>query len=65
MGGAVSVEAVFAWPGMGSLILDSISNLDFTIVQAAVTFLALIFTAINLIVDIIYAFVDPRIRYAS
>ena len=65
MGGAVSVEAVFAWPGMRSLILDSISNLDFTIVQAAVTFLALIFTAINLIVDIIYAFVDPRIRYAS
>jgi peptide/nickel transport system permease protein len=65
MGGAVSVEAVFAWPGMGSLILDSISNLDFTIVQAAVTFLALVFTAINLLVDIVYAFIDPRIRYAS
>ncbi len=65
MGGAVSVEAVFAWPGLGTLILDSISNLDFTVVQAAVTFLALVFTGINLLVDIIYSFVDPRIRYGS
>jgi len=65
MGGAVSVEAVFAWPGLGTLILDSISNLDFTVVQAAVTFLALVFTGINLLVDIIYSFIDPRIRYAS
>jgi len=65
MGRAVSVEAVFAWPGLGTLILDSISNLDFTVVQAAVTFLALVFTGINLLVDIIYSFIDPRIRYAS
>jgi len=63
--GAVSVEAVFAWPGLGTLILDSISNLDFTVVQAAVTFLALVFTGINLLVDIVYSFVDPRIRYGS
>ena len=61
----MSVEAVFAWPGLGTLILDSISNLDFTVVQAAVTFLALVFTGINLLVDIIYSFVDPRIRYGS
>ena len=64
MGGAVSVEFVFAWPGVGRLILESISNLDYTVVQAAVTVGALIFTSINLAVDIVYATIDPRIRYA-
>lgn len=64
MGGAVSVEFVFAWPGVGRLILESISNLDYTVVQAAVTVGALIFTSVNLAVDIVYATVDPRIRYA-
>ena len=64
MGGAVSVEFVFAWPGVGRLILESISNLDYTVVQAAVTVGALIFTSVNLAVDILYAMIDPRIRYA-
>lgn len=64
MGGAVSVEFVFAWPGVGRLILESISNLDYTVVQAAVTVGALIFTSVNLGVDILYAMIDPRIRYA-
>ena len=64
MGGAVSVEFVFAWPGIGRLILESISNLDYTVVQAAVTVGALIFTSVNLAVDILYAMIDPRIRYA-
>ncbi len=64
MGGAVSVEFIFAWPGIGRLILESISNLDYTVVQAAVTVGALIFTLVNLAVDILYAYIDPRIRYA-
>lgn len=64
MGGAVSVEFVFAWPGVGRLMIESISNLDYTVVQAAVTVGALLFTAINLAVDIVYAMIDPRIRYA-
>jgi len=64
MGGAVSVEFIFSWPGIGRLILDSISNLDYTVVQAAVTVGALIFTLLNLAVDVLYAYVDPRIRYA-
>lgn len=64
MGGAVSVEFIFAWPGIGRLILESISNLDYTVVQAAVTVGALIFTSLNLAVDILYAALDPRIRYA-
>jgi len=64
LGGAVSIEAVFAWPGLGSLILNSISNLDYTVVQAAVTLIAIAFTAINLIVDLLYSMIDPRIQYA-
>jgi peptide/nickel transport system permease protein len=64
MGGAVSVEFVFSWPGIGRLMIESISNLDYTVVQAAVTVGALIFTMLNLFVDILYAMIDPRIRYA-
>lgn len=63
LGGAVSVEAVFAWPGVGRLILDSINNLDYTVLQAAVMIIALMFTLLNLAVDIVYAVLDPRIRY--
>ncbi|WP_373084063.1 ABC transporter permease [Sneathiella sp.] len=61
MGGAVAIEAIFAWPGVGKLILDSISNLDFAVVQAAVTISALIFIGLNLAMDILYAVIDPRI----
>jgi ABC-type dipeptide/oligopeptide/nickel transport system permease component len=64
LGGAVSVEVVFAWPGVGQLILDSINNLDYTIVQAAVTVAAIVFALVNLVVDLLYAVIDPRIRYA-
>jgi len=64
LGGAVSVEVVFAWPGVGQLILDSINNLDYTIVQAAVTIAAVVFALVNLTVDLLYAVIDPRIRYA-
>lgn len=64
LGGAVSVEVVFAWPGVGQLILDSINNLDYTIVQAAVTIAAVVFALVNLAVDLLYAVIDPRIRYA-
>ncbi len=63
MGGAVSTEFVFAWPGLGRLLVSSISNLDYVIVQAAVTLAAFVFTTINLGVDILYAYIDPRIKY--
>ncbi len=62
-GGAVSVEAVFSWPGMGQLILESIANLDFSVVQAAVLLLAFIFIVINFSLDILYGLIDPRIRH--
>ncbi|CAG9254789.1 glutathione ABC transporter membrane subunit GsiC [Paraburkholderia unamae] len=64
MGGAVSVEVVFGWPGIGQLLYDSINNLDYTVVQAAVAFAAVVFALLNLAVDVLYAALDPRIRYA-
>jgi peptide/nickel transport system permease protein len=63
LGGAVIVEAVFSWPGLGSLMVSSISNRDFPVVQGAMLFAAVIFIAVNLIADLLYAVVDPRIRY--
>jgi len=63
LGGAVSIEAVFSWPGFGKLIVDAIAQLDYTVVQAAVVVSAALFILINLVVDLLYAFIDPRIRY--
>ena len=63
LAGAVVVETVFAWPGIGRLLVDSVANRDYTVVQATVLLFALIFMLVNLLVDISYAFVDPRIRY--
>jgi len=63
IGGAVSIEAVFAWPGFGSMMVESINQLDFTVVQAAVIVSTLLFILINLAVDVLYAWLDPRIRY--
>lgn len=64
LGGAVLTESVFAWPGVGRLLLDSISSRDYPVVQGVVLLLSVSFIAINLITDLIYAYVDPRIRYS-
>ncbi|MFC1492102.1 ABC transporter permease [Nitrospinota bacterium] len=64
LGGTVVTEVVFAWPGVGFLVVDAINNLDYPVVQAAVTLLACIFVGINLLVDILYAWLDPRITYS-
>ncbi len=61
--GAIITETVFAWPGLGRLAVSAIYSRDFPLVQAAVIFMAFIFITMNLIVDILYAYVDPRIRY--
>lgn len=63
LGGAVIVETIFAWPGIGKLLVDSIYARDFALVQGCVLFIAVIFALSNLAVDIIYAYLDPRIRY--
>lgn len=64
MGGAVLVETIFALPGVGRLIVNNIFARDFPIVQGAVLFLALVRLGTNLTVDLLYAYLDPRIRYA-
>jgi peptide/nickel transport system permease protein len=63
LGGAVITETIFAWPGVGQLAIQAIYNRDFPVVQAAVLNLAVIFVLINLIVDILYTYLDPRVRY--
>jgi len=62
LGGAVIVEAVFAWPGMGRLAVQAILTRDYTIVQATLLLLVTAFVFINLLVDIAYGLIDPRVR---
>ncbi|WP_315506288.1 ABC transporter permease [Pyramidobacter piscolens] len=61
--GAVLTESVFAWPGVGRLLVDSILGRDYPVVQATLLVVAFIYVGGNLLVDILYAFLDPRIRY--
>lgn len=63
LGGSVIVETIFAWPGVGRAIVQAIGNKDFPVVQAGVTMLAVTFVAVNLFVDLLYAILNPRIRY--
>ena len=63
LSGAVLTESVFAWPGVGRLLVEGILTRDYPIVQAAVLVVALAFVLVNLVVDVLYAVVDPRIHY--
>jgi peptide/nickel transport system permease protein len=63
LGGAVVVEQVFSLPGLGRFLLDAIYTRDYPIVQGGVLFIALVFSLVNLVVDVLYASLDPRIRY--
>lgn len=62
LGGAVLTESVFSWPGLGRYMVDSIKTRDIPVVIAGVIFMASIFTIVNLFVDILYAYIDPRIK---
>ena len=64
LGGAVVTETVFAWPGVGRLVVDSIAQRDFPVVQAAVLVIAVIYVVVNLVVDLLYTVLDPRTRVA-
>jgi len=64
LSGAVLTETVFAYPGMGSWLRDAIFNRDYPVLQGGILFLALVFVFVNLIVDISYAIINPRIRYS-
>jgi peptide/nickel transport system permease protein len=65
LGGTVIVETVFAWPGVGRLLIDSIGRRDYGVVQASILLVATIFVFINLLVDLLYGFLDPRVRLAG
>lgn len=62
MGGAVIVETVFGWPGIGRLAVQSINNSDFMVVEAIVFLMAVIFVAVNFIVDVLYSIINPRVK---
>lgn len=62
LGGAIVTEKVFAWPGLGRLIVEAIDNRDYPLVQAIILFFAVTFVLVNLVVDLCYAALDPRIR---
>ncbi len=62
LGGAVITETVFAWPGVGLLLIDAITNRDYPLVQAAILLITAIFVTINFLVDLSYGALDPRIR---
>ncbi|GLR84971.1 ABC transporter permease [Bradyrhizobium iriomotense] len=64
MGQAVVVEKLFSWPGIGSLLVDSVLQRDIPAVQGSILVVVLAFLAINLLVDVLYGVIDPRIRYA-
>ena len=63
LGGSVVVESVFSWPGLGRLMIDSISVRDNTVVQAGLLFFALSFILINYVIDVLYIILDPRIKF--
>jgi peptide/nickel transport system permease protein len=65
LGGVIVVEVIFAWPGLGRLTLDAVGSRDYPVLQGAVLLFAAMFLLVNLLVDLLYAAVDPRIRYAT
>ena len=65
LGGAVIAETIFAWPGLGRLTVQALLNRDFPVVMAAVSFTSVVFTLMNLVVDLAYGWLDPRVRISS
>jgi glutathione transport system permease protein len=63
LGGSVVIETVFSWPGLGKLLIDSVSYRDYPVIQAEMLLFALEFILINLLVDLLYGFLNPQIRY--
>lgn len=63
--GAILTESIFSWPGMGTMILNSINNRDYIVVQGVVVMSAVVFAFVNMFVDIIYMLIDPRVNYSG
>jgi peptide/nickel transport system permease protein len=64
LGGAVITETIFAWPGVGRLVVTAITARDYPLVQAATLLVSVYFVGINLLLDVLYVYIDPRIRFA-
>ena len=64
LGGTIIIEKIFLVPGMGTLLLDAITGRDYTLIQSTVVVYALVVLTANLLVDVVYSWLDPRIRYA-
>ena len=62
LGGAVVTESIFSWPGVGRLMMNSISKRDYPMIQGITLMLCISYLLVNLFIDIVYAWVDPRIR---
>jgi ABC-type dipeptide/oligopeptide/nickel transport system permease component len=62
LSGAVLTETVFAWPGMGTWLVEAIENRNYPVLQGGILFLAVVFVVVNLLVDLSYAFINPKIR---
>lgn len=65
MTGAIMVETIFSWPGIGRLIVDAINNNDYELIQGSVLFMAVLYVAVNLAVDIAYLYINPKVSYVS
>ncbi|CAM3640462.1 ABC transporter permease [Brevibacillus invocatus] len=65
LGGAIITEQVFNWPGIGTLSIEAISNRDFPIIQGSIMLIGFVYVIVNLIVDLLYMLIDPRIQYSS
>ena len=65
MTGAIMIETIFSWPGIGRLIVDAINNNDFEMIQGTVLFMAIIYVTVNLVVYIIYLYINPKVSYES
>jgi ABC-type dipeptide/oligopeptide/nickel transport system permease component len=63
LGGAVVTETIFAWPGTGRLMVQAIQGRDFPVVQAGVFILAIVFVVLNAFLDLVYVWLDPRVRH--
>src|SRR5699024_4092855 len=63
LGGAILTETIFSWPGIGRYIFEAISYRDYPVIQSGILVVAFIFVIINLLVDILYTYIDPRIKY--
>ena len=65
LNGSIIIETVFGWPGLGLLVIEAVDSRDYPIVQAVVLFLSAMYIGVNLLVDVLYAYLNPKIRYSA